>query len=158
MRDPGDTLSIRTVDASHAPLVRALMLTGFAQLEHLDPPSSAFWESDDDVAAGQAGPGGGGVVGHLVNQQLAGRVGDDGDPQVARLAGRDRAGLADAGGDGLVDGAVLGQVDPVLLGLVGPKGRPAQQEGKSECAAVQRTWHRGISETRWNEFERGLSG
>ena len=45
-------VSVRLVTASDAPLVRELMLRGFEQFrDALDPPSSAFRESDDDVAA-----------------------------------------------------------------------------------------------------------
>jgi ribosomal protein S18 acetylase RimI-like enzyme len=51
VREPDSHLTIRVVDAGQAPLVRSLMLAGFAQLADLDPPSSALWETDDDVAA-----------------------------------------------------------------------------------------------------------
>lgn len=44
------TIELATVD--DAPLVRTLMLCGFEQLRAaLDPPSSAFGETDQDVAA-----------------------------------------------------------------------------------------------------------
>lgn len=46
------TVTVRVVTKRDAPLVRALMLTGFAQFrDALDPPSSAFQETDEDVAA-----------------------------------------------------------------------------------------------------------
>lgn len=43
--------TIRLAEEDDAPLVRALMLTAFKSLCDLDPPSSAFGESDADVAA-----------------------------------------------------------------------------------------------------------
>ncbi|MDZ4730143.1 MAG: GNAT family N-acetyltransferase [Xanthomonadales bacterium] len=52
MIEPDGELIVRIVDANDAPQVRALMLAGFEQFKTvLDPPSSAFWETDDDVAA-----------------------------------------------------------------------------------------------------------
>ena len=52
MLESDATVTVRMVDASAASLVRKLMLIGFEQFhEVLDPPSSAFRESDDDVAA-----------------------------------------------------------------------------------------------------------
>ena len=52
MLDPDAIVTVRTVDASSASLVRGLMLIGFEQFRDvLDPPSSAFRETDDDVAA-----------------------------------------------------------------------------------------------------------
>lgn len=43
---------VRLAMADDAPLVRELMLRGFAQFrDALDPPSGAFWETDADVAA-----------------------------------------------------------------------------------------------------------
>jgi GNAT superfamily N-acetyltransferase len=45
-------LTVRIVDAGQAPLVRALMLAGFEQFQGvLDPPSGAFSETNDEVAA-----------------------------------------------------------------------------------------------------------
>ncbi len=50
--EPNVGVTVRLVSAADARLVRALMLSGFAQFRDvLDPPSSAFWETDDDVAA-----------------------------------------------------------------------------------------------------------
>jgi ribosomal protein S18 acetylase RimI-like enzyme len=50
--EPSAVVSVRLVTARDAPLVRALMLAGFEQFrEVLDPPSSAFRETDEDVAA-----------------------------------------------------------------------------------------------------------
>lgn len=51
MIEPGKPFIVRTVDSAQAALVRALMLAGFEQLKDLDPPSSAFGETEDDVAA-----------------------------------------------------------------------------------------------------------
>ena len=52
MLEPGAALTVRLVTARDAPLVRALMLAGFEQFrEVLDPPSGAFAETDEDVAA-----------------------------------------------------------------------------------------------------------
>ncbi len=53
MAPAGDrTVTVRLVTASEAPLVRALMLRGFEHFrDALDPPSSAFLETNDDVAA-----------------------------------------------------------------------------------------------------------
>jgi GNAT superfamily N-acetyltransferase len=50
--EPDSELTIRLVMASDAALVRELMLTGFAQFQDvLDPPSGAFRETVEDVAA-----------------------------------------------------------------------------------------------------------
>lgn len=52
MPEPEGELLVRIATAGEAQLVRELMLTGFAQFQDLlDPPSSAFWETDEDVAA-----------------------------------------------------------------------------------------------------------
>jgi GNAT superfamily N-acetyltransferase len=46
------TPDVRLVTADDAPLVRELMLRAFEQFRDvLDPPSSAFWETVEDVAA-----------------------------------------------------------------------------------------------------------
>jgi tRNA threonylcarbamoyladenosine biosynthesis protein TsaE len=44
-------ITVRAAAVEDAPLVRNLMLTAFESLRDLDPPSSAFEESDADVAA-----------------------------------------------------------------------------------------------------------
>lgn len=45
-------LTVRLATGTDAPLVRELMLLGFEQFRSiLDPPSSAFWETEKDVAA-----------------------------------------------------------------------------------------------------------
>lgn len=52
MPETDGNLFVRIATAADAPLVRELMLIGFAQFRDLlDPPSSAFWETDEDVAA-----------------------------------------------------------------------------------------------------------
>lgn len=52
MPDDKSEVTVRIATIDDAPLVRALMLAGFEQFRDvLDPPSSAFWESDEDVAA-----------------------------------------------------------------------------------------------------------
>jgi predicted N-acetyltransferase YhbS len=45
------SIIVRPATIDEAPLVRELMLTAFASLRDLDPPSSAFMESEADVAA-----------------------------------------------------------------------------------------------------------
>jgi ribosomal protein S18 acetylase RimI-like enzyme len=50
--EPDDSMSVRLVTSRDAPLVREMMLIGFAQFRNaLDPPSSAFQETEADVAA-----------------------------------------------------------------------------------------------------------
>lgn len=62
MLEPDAQVSVRVVTAREAPLVRELMLTGFEQFRAvLDPPSSAFWETEDDVA-GAIGRGGAAIA------------------------------------------------------------------------------------------------
>ena len=52
MLGPNDAIIVRLVTVRDAPLVRALMLAGFEQFrDMLDPPSGAFAESDEEVAA-----------------------------------------------------------------------------------------------------------
>lgn len=52
MSEPEVAVTVRLVTADQAPLVRALMFRGFEEFRDvLDPPSSAFWETDADVFA-----------------------------------------------------------------------------------------------------------
>ena len=51
MSDSTEALTIRSATEVDAPLVRSLMLAAFETLRDLDPPSSAFGESEADVAA-----------------------------------------------------------------------------------------------------------